>query len=116
MCVEQFEDGVAIDGKVDVWAAACCVVQMLTGRVPFAGLQIQVREREREVVLVKAALRVFIPALFPGYAIYVSLPCHFSGPVCYFCYFCSCGHFSCFLIALFDRPCCGMLTWSILAS
>ena len=33
---ELFDTDVRIDGKVDVWAGACCIVQMLTGLVPFS--------------------------------------------------------------------------------
>jgi serine/threonine protein kinase len=36
---ELFDEGVEINGKVDVWAGACCIVQMLTGNIPFKGLQ-----------------------------------------------------------------------------
>ena len=34
---ELFDEEVQINGKVDVWAGACCIVQMLTGQVPFTG-------------------------------------------------------------------------------
>jgi len=40
MCPELFETGVTIDSKVDVWAGACCLLEMLSGRMPFAGFQI----------------------------------------------------------------------------
>ena len=40
MCPELFEAGIAITDKVDVWAGACCVVEMLTGKMPFVGLQL----------------------------------------------------------------------------
>ena len=36
---ELFDDEVQINGKVDVWAGACCIVQMLTGQIPFNGCQ-----------------------------------------------------------------------------
>ena len=36
---ELFDEEVQINGKVDVWAGACCIVQMLTGQVPFTGCQ-----------------------------------------------------------------------------
>ena len=41
MCPELFETGVPIDSKVDLWAAGCCLLQMLTGKMPFTGLQMQ---------------------------------------------------------------------------
>ena len=37
MCPELFDDDVEIDGKVDVWAGACCIAQMITGVMPFIG-------------------------------------------------------------------------------
>ena len=37
MCPELFDDGVEIDGKVDVWAGTCCIAQMITGVMPFIG-------------------------------------------------------------------------------
>ena len=33
----MFEPSASIDDKVDVWAAACCVLEMLTGKSPFSG-------------------------------------------------------------------------------
>ena len=39
MCPELYKTGVPIDFKVDVWAGACCMLQMLTGIEPFKGLQ-----------------------------------------------------------------------------
>ena len=37
MSPELFGDDVEIDGKVDVWAGACCITQMITGIMPFTG-------------------------------------------------------------------------------
>ena len=39
MCPELYKTGVSIDFQVDVWAGACCMLQMLTGNKPFKGLQ-----------------------------------------------------------------------------
>ena len=39
LCPELFETGVPIDSKVDIWAAGCCILHMLTGKKPFIGLQ-----------------------------------------------------------------------------
>jgi eukaryotic-like serine/threonine-protein kinase len=37
MCPELYEVDVPIDSKVDVWAGGCCLLEMLSGKVPFAG-------------------------------------------------------------------------------
>ena len=41
MCAEMFIRGANIDAKVDVYAGACCIAQMLTGKPPFHEFQMQ---------------------------------------------------------------------------
>ena len=37
MCAEMFGEKAVVTEKVDVYAAACCAVEMLTGKMPFTG-------------------------------------------------------------------------------
>lgn len=64
MCSEMFIRGANVDCKVDVYAGACCIVQMLTGRMPFYGFQIQeiVGEVRYEKKMPPEALSADIPA------------------------------------------------------
>ena len=41
MCPELYGVDVPIDSKVDVWAGGCCLLEMLSGKKPFAGLRMQ---------------------------------------------------------------------------
>jgi serine/threonine protein kinase len=41
MACEMFQNGAVLTPAVDIWAAACCILQMATGREPFAGRQMR---------------------------------------------------------------------------
>ena len=63
MSPEMFDDEAVLTKAVDIWAAACCVLEMLTGQEPFAGCKMQHMVKTVGVLKQHPPLHVLPPRL-----------------------------------------------------